>query len=229
MTDVVKRLAILVLAIVSGDVAGQESAPTFRLHIDGAADSSRIRVEYMLRGPFGGSGRQLRGSADIAIPLVVDGQSARSLRALVFCPGYRIARVVIPDVAAQMESRVALDALAARHLNGKIEFAGGAQPRTFILDIDVWVGSAHQFFGIVDGAVGEFDVAEAVVSAAGKFSVLIPDLAEDEALQAPGLPSMLRFQARDAATGNFVFDLMPSQVAIDDLLPALVLSASPAR
>ena len=226
---VVKRLAVLVLAIVCGNAAGQESAPSFRLHIDGAADSSGIRVQYMLRGPFGGSGQRLRGSADIDIPLVVDGQSAQSLRALVFCPGYRIVRVEIPDVAAQTDLRVALDALAVRHLSGKVEFADGAKPRSFILDVDVWVGSSHRFFGIVDGAVTEFDVAEAVVSADGDFSVDVPDLAEDEALQSPDLPSTLRFHARDAATRNFVFDLLPSQVAIDELSEALVLTASPAR
>jgi hypothetical protein len=225
----VKRLAVLVLAIALGNVAAQESAPSFRLHIDGAADPSRVRVEYMLAGPFGGNGRLLRGSADIDIPLVVNGQSARSLRALIFCPGYRTVSVEIPDVAAQTDLRVALDALAVRHLNGKVEFTGGADPRSFMLDIDVWVGSSHKFFGIVDGPPATFDVAEAVVSANGDFSVVVPDLAQDEALQSPELPSVLRFHARDAATGNFVFDLLPNQIALDDLPQALVLTASPAR
>jgi hypothetical protein len=56
----------------------------------------------MLAGPFGGYRSQLHGSADyIDIPIVVEGQPARSLKAIVFCPGYHTVRVEIPDVAAQ--------------------------------------------------------------------------------------------------------------------------------
>jgi hypothetical protein len=65
------------------------------------------------------------------------------------------------------------------------------------------------------------------VSAQGDFSVVVADLAEDDEFRSPGLPSVFRFQARDAATGNSVFDLKPSMVAIEDLPQALVLSASP--
>jgi hypothetical protein len=229
MRDSVKRLAIVVLAIVSGNVAGQESATSLRLHVDGAADPSVVRVQYMLAGPFGGSGRQLRGSANIDIPLVVDGQSAQSLKAIVFCPGYRTARVEIPDVAAQTDLHVVLDALPVRHVTGTVEFVGGADPRSFVLEIDVEVASSHEFFGIMDGPLTTFDVAEAVVSAEGNFAAVIPDLAEDKTLQSPRGSSVFRFQARDAATGNFVFDLSPEQVAIEDLPHALVLSASPPR
>jgi hypothetical protein len=183
----------------------------------------------MLSGAFGGYGSQLRGSANIDIPIVVEGQSAQSLRAIVFCPGYHSVHVDIPDVAAQTEWRVRLDALAVRRLTGTVEFADGANPRSFVLDIDVTVGASHQFFGIVDGPVTTFDVAQAVVSAEGNFSVLLADVAEDESLQSAIFPSEFQFHARDAATGNFVFDLTPSRVATRDLPQALVLSASPAR
>lgn len=223
---IVKRLAFVVLAIVSGEVACQESAPSLRLHVEGAADPSIVRVEYMLAGPFGGSRRQLRGSANIDIPTVVDGQSAQSLKAIVFCPGYHLARVEVPDVAAQTDLHVVLDALPARRVTGTVEFVDGADPKSFVLDIDVVVASSHEFFEIVDGPLTTFDVAEAVVSAKGDFSAVIADLAEDKTLQSPRESSVFRFQARDAATGNFVFDLMPGTVAIEDLPQALVLSAS---
>ena len=183
----------------------------------------------MLAGPFGGYGRQLRGSANLDIPIVVDGQAARSLRAIVFCPGYHSVRVDIPDVAEQTELRVALDALAVRRLTGTVEFADGADPRSFVLDMDVEVASSHELFGIVDGPLTTFDVAEAVVSSAGDFSAVIADLAEDRALQSAHLSSVFQFRARDAATGNFVFELKPKTVAIEELPPALVLSASPPR
>lgn len=224
-----KRLAVVVLAIVSGQVAGQESASSLRLHVDGAADPSIVRVEYMLAGPFGGYRSQLRGSANIDIPLVVHRQSAQSLKAIVFCPGYRTARVEIPDVTAQTDLHVVLDALPVRHVTGTVEFAGGAAPRSFVLDIDVMVASSHEFFGIMDGPLTTFDVAEAVVSAEGDFAADIPDLAEDKTLQSPRGSSVFRFHARDAATGNFVFDLAPEPVAVEDLPQALVLSASPPR
>jgi hypothetical protein len=118
----VNRLAVIVVAIVSGDVACQESASSLRLHVDGAADPS-----------------------------------------------------------------------------------------------------------IVDGPVATFDVSEAVVSADGNFSVVIADLAGDEGLQSTRYPSEFRFHARDAATRNFVFELVPGRVAIDDVPQPLVLTASPAR
>jgi hypothetical protein len=227
---IVKRLAVVIVAIVSGEVACQESAPSLRLHVDGAADPSAVRVEYMLAGPFGGYRTQLRGSAKhIDIPIVVDGKSARSLKAIVFSPGCYTARVEIQDVAAQTNLRVVLDPLPGRRLTGTVEFVGGANPRSFVLDINVMIGSSREFFGIADGPLTTFDVAEAVVSAEGDFSVAISDLAEDRTLRSPLLPSVFRFQARDAATGNFVFDLMPKEVAIEDLPQALVLSASPAR
>jgi hypothetical protein len=229
VASVVKRLAVLVVAIVSGEVACQESAPSLRLNIDGVADPSLVRVQCMLSGPFGGHGFQLRGSNPIDIPIVVEGQSARSLKAIVFYPGYHTARVEIPDVTAQTELRVRLDPLAFRRLTGTVEFVDGANPRSFVLDIDVMVGSSHEFFGIIDGPVTTFDVAQAVVSAEGKFSVLVADLAADESLQSPRLPSEFRFLARDAATGNFVFELTPGRVATRDLPQALVLSASPPR
>ena len=223
------RLAVVVVvALVSGEAAGQESASSLRLHVEGAADPSIVRVEYMLAGPFGGYRRQLRGSATVDIPIVVDGQPAQSLKAIIFCPGYRTVQVAIPELAAQTELRVALDALAARPLTGTVEFVNGATPRSFVLDIDVVLGSSHKFFGIIDGAPTTFDVAQAVVSPEGDFSVVIADLAQDESLQSPDLPTVFRFQARDAATGNFVFDLQPRNVAIEELPPELVLSASPA-
>ena len=67
------------------------------------------------------------------------------------------------------------------------------------------------------------------MSAEGDFSVAISNLAEDRTLLSPLLPSVFRFHARDAATRNFVFDLMPRELAIEDLPQALVLSASPVR
>lgn len=209
--------------------ARPESVPSLRLHVDGAADPSTVRVEYMLAGPFGGFRSQLRGSANIDIPIVIDGQPARSLRAIVFCPGYRIARVEIPDLVAQTDLRVALDALPVRRVTGKVEFVGNAVPRSFVLGIDVMVASSREFFGIVDGSLTTFDVTEAVVSSAGDFSVAIADLAEDRTLQSAHESSVFRFMARDAATGNFVFELKPKKIAIEELLPALVLSASPPR
>ena len=183
----------------------------------------------MLAGPFGGYRSQLRRSAIIDIPIVVHGQSAQSLKAIVFCPGYRTARVEIPDVAAQTDLHVVLDPLPVRAVTGRVEFAGGAAPRSFVLQIDVEIASSHEFFGIVDGPLTTFNVAEAVVTAEGDFAADISDLAEDKTLQSPLLSSVFRFHAREAATGNFVFDLSPKQVAIEDLPRALVLSASPPR
>jgi hypothetical protein len=227
---IVKRLAIVVVAIVSGEAACQESAPSLRLHVDGPADPSIVRVEYMLAGPFGGYRTQLRGSAKhIDIPIAVDGKSARSLKAIVFSPGYHTARVEIQDMAAQTDLRVVLDPLPSRRLTGTVEFVGGTNPRSFVLNINVMIGSSREFFEIVDGPLTTFEVAKAVVNADGDFSVAISDLAEDRTLQSPLLPSVFRFQARDAATGNFVFELMPREVALDDLPEVLTLSASPAR
>jgi hypothetical protein len=230
---VVKRLAVVAVAVVCGEAACQEPAPTLRLHVDGVANPSMIRVEYMLSGPFGGYRNQVRASArDIDIPIAVEGRSARSLKAIVFCPGYHTARLEIPDVAAQTELRVALDALPVRRVNGKVEFVGGAKPRGFVLEIDVMVPSTHQFFGIADGAATTFDIAEAMVSAQGDFSAVIADLGRDVGLQALDrsgvVPSVFLLHARDAATRNFVFDLTPREIAIEGFPRALVLSASPA-
>jgi hypothetical protein len=80
---------------------------------------------------------------------------------------------------------------------------------------------------VVDGPPTAFDVAEVVVSADGSFSLVLPDLAEDASLESPVFPSELRFYARDAATGNFLFDLVPDKIAIRDLPAALVLSTAP--
>ncbi|HKS58430.1 MAG TPA: hypothetical protein VJS12_24245, partial [Steroidobacteraceae bacterium] len=161
MKAVAKALAVIVLAIASGEAACQESAPTLRLHVDGAADASVIQVEYMLAGPFGGYRTQVRGSAkQIHIPIAVRGQPAQSLKAIVFSPGYHTARIVIEDVAAApTDLHVTLDPLPVRRLSGTVEFVGGAKPRSFILDIDVHVGSSHAFFGIMDGPLTKFDVA----------------------------------------------------------------------
>jgi hypothetical protein len=112
-------------------------------------------------------------------------------------------------------------------LAGTVEFVGGAHSRSFVLDIDMTIPSAHQFFGILDGAVTAFDVSEAVVSVEGAFSAAIADFAEDETLRTPGEPNVLRLRARDAVTRNFVFDLRPSEVALEDTPQTLVLSASP--
>jgi hypothetical protein len=227
MACVVKRLAVLVVAIVSGEVAPQESASSLRLHVGGAADSSNVEVAYMLYGPFGGYGSRLRATAkDIDIPIVVEGRWARSLKAIVFSPGFHTARIEVPDVTAQSDLRVVLDPLPIRRLTGRVEFVGGAKPRSFVLDIDVMVGSSQEFFGIADGLATVFDVAEAAVSAKGDFSVAISDLAEDGALQSPVIPSVFRFHARDATTRNFVFELTPDEIAIRDLPQTLILSAA---
>jgi hypothetical protein len=229
MAAAAKWIAAVVFAIVSGDVVCQESGATLRLRIDGPPDPSMVRVEYMLVGPFGGYRSQMQGSADyVDVPVAVDGQAARSLKALVFCPGYRTVRVDIPDVASQSELRIVLDDLPVRNLTGIVDFATETTPRSFVLDIDVMAYSAHEFFGIVDGSVTTFDLAEAVVSAAGQFALVLPDMTKDEALQSRGLPNVLRLRARDATTLNLVFDLAPAQIAFDDMpAESVALAASP--
>ena len=220
---------LLACALLPNRSAAAESVPSLRLHVDGAVDPSLVRVEYLLAGPFGGSRSQLRGPGHMDIPTVIDGQSAHSLKAMIFCPGYHIARVEVPDLAAQTDLRVALDPLPVRRVTGTVEFVGNTVPRSFVLDIEVMVASSREFFEIVDGPLTTFDVAEAVVSSAGAFSAVIADLSEDRTLQSANEPSVFRFQAREAATGNFVFDLKPKTIAIDELPPALVLSASSPR
>ncbi len=53
-----------------------------------------------------------------------------------------------------------------------------------VLVVDYYAGWAHEFFGIIDGAVTTFRVATIPVDSERTFAVAVPDLANDPVVRA---------------------------------------------
>jgi hypothetical protein len=210
----------------------QATAPKLRLTILGGGQPRFVWFEGIidLIGGGGGASRSMQRldattpEITIGIPGMLLGRHDVRMRALLISPGYQTVVIDVSGTTRRPVIPVTLTPLPSRTLTGTVAFADGAEARPFTLTVSLRVSAANDPFGIFAQSMSTIqDVAEAAVDETGRFTLVIPDVARDRMLAAPGNRFLL------SARGTpFVLD--PGEIDLDRRTDAaLDLSASPRR
>jgi hypothetical protein len=210
-------LAMAVLqSLASQTQSGPEISPSVSISLPPNIPSETIQIAYYLVGPFGGYGgyvEQRAGVHSYEITTSVEGEAANEIRMIVYAPGCGIQTFVVPLAD---DSKVKQDFECQRvpsvMLSGQIvpnELVRDKNAELIITYMAFW---AHEFFGIVDGAVTEFRLATVTPDANGMFQVDLPHFSVD-ATPSPSEPrASLCLMLRDAKSWNHIASNLEPEV-----------------
>src|SRR5256885_1108215 len=106
-------LNLIGLAIVTLDASqAVTSGRIVRLRFPDRADLRGLSIQYYLVGSFGGYGSFLRTSPDVREYVVEtsrDGQQATTLKAIIYCPGYRFVLVNESELESHRSHTLSID------------------------------------------------------------------------------------------------------------------------
>ena len=175
-------------------------------------DLTDLSINYFLSGPFGGFGSYVHtkpAERSYDIQAWKTGQAAKTLKAIVYCPGQRfllISESGFGDGAPKILP-LRFEPLGSVPLTGTV--IGWKHPKPVRIEVTYLAFWSHSYFGIVDGAVASFRVASAELSSEGRFAATIPDFGQDPVVTAvaEGERGLLQFVAREPESGNILFFL----------------------
>lgn len=206
-------LAVVGFAVGLGGFQNESSEQAIRLRLPDRADLTGLSIQYFLEGPFGGFGSFVRtdpGVREYALETWRGGQPATTLKAIIYCPGYRIALLRESALAGRRIGTlpIGLEPLGTIPLSGRLTSVPA--PQRLTIEAVYFAYWGHRFFGITDGRVASFTVATSKVAADGAFALNVPDFARDPVVtsfpEGP-LRGSLRLIGREAESGNIPFVL----------------------
>ena len=185
----------------------QSDRQLFFLHLRKTIDTTNLSIKYFLTGSFGGYGGFVATKSntwDYAIETSYENKPARTLKAIIFCPGYEMKLVNVPsfDDSSVRNAPVELQPLPSIPLSGKVILPKSHGVAGFSIEAAYLAYWGHEFFGIADGMVSAFTVAFASISEDGSFSTTVPDFAHDSSINSFKQKGVLRLTLREANTGN---------------------------
>ena len=206
-----QRIVVLASLFLLGSNAGlskprlQLDNQVFSLHFPHTIDTSSMSIRYYLTGAFGGYGGFVRTKSDTwdySIETSYEGKPARTLKAILFCPGYEMKLLHIPSLG-DTEARnvdVELRPLPLIRLAGRVILPKPEASLGLKLNATYSAYWDHEFFGIIDGFVSSFDLASTNVAEDGSFSMMVPDFAHDPAINSFEDRGAIQLIARDRKT-----------------------------
>ncbi len=184
--------------------AAAENSQSISIALPADFPSETVQISYFLRGPFGGSGgyvKQQAGVGSYQISTVVEGKSADEVRVIVYASGCEIQIFIVPLTPnSEPKRQFRCKPVTSARLKGQIvprELVRGVNANLVVHYMAYW---AHEFYGISDGAVITFEVANASPDASGAFSVDLPSFNDD--MRASRQQGGFRLILRDAKTWN---------------------------
>jgi len=210
--------AALVAMAIAAPAAQQARAPrAIRLEFPEVGDLTGLSVRYFLVGPFGGFGSSVRTEANVRtydLEAWQGGQPARTLKAIIYCPGRRFVLISESGFGNDQAKPVPVrfETLGSVPLAGRVTGAALSRLQVEVTYLATW---GHSFFGIYDGAVASFRVGSAELKPDGSFSLLVPDFASDSvvARYSPSERGWFQLVAREPTTGNIAFFLRSNDKA----------------
>src|SRR5262245_10586634 len=160
---------------------------SFLLRLPTTVNTTGLQFSYFMTGAFGGvSNFVITRPAvhDYVIDTSYKNQPARTLKIIIYCPGYGIELLNIPsltDLSAKSAS-FELNPLSTVRFSGKIVAPEGNALKNFKVEVFYLAYWDHEFFGIGDGGVTVFKLASVDAPRDGFFSVAVPDFASDQAI-----------------------------------------------
>jgi hypothetical protein len=210
-------VAVILLAVMPAYIRLAQAqsfsgGQSFLLRLPSTIDTTDLHISYFMAGDFGGFGGFVRTKPNLhgyVIDTSYENKPARTLKIIVYCPGYGIELLNIPSLAdlSAKSASVELKPLTSVQLSGRIVAPEGGARKDFNIEVFYLAYWGHEFFGIVDGFVNTFKLASTDVTPDGSFSVAVPDFARDSAVASFKEKGLLSLKARESKTGNFAYTL----------------------
>jgi hypothetical protein len=164
---------------------------TLVLHAGRPVDHATTSVFAFLSGPFGFFSvppprwRAVAGT-DIVVPTTYGGQTARSLRAIVYVPGFELARVELPTLTTPTtESALSLKPLASRPIRGSVNLSPALTDATIRVSYSLARLVTKLLYGPETSQpggpamVGALELSTGILQPDGSFAMEVPDLVND--------------------------------------------------
>jgi len=192
---------------------GRTTERSVRLRFPDRADLTGLSIQYYLVGSSGRLGGLVHTAPDnreYVVETSQQGEQSNSLKAIVYCPGYRLVLLNESDLSSRQSGAISIDLkpLGWVPLSGWL--ISGPIPRDLNIEATYLAHWGHPFFGIADGAVASFTVATSKVALDGSFLLNIPDFARDPVVtsfQEGPMRGELRLIARESGTQNIPYAL----------------------
>jgi len=208
---------ILAFAVTLGSVllAQEPTAPQHpkvSLLLPFGFDSETVQIDYFMTGPFGGfggSGMWVKTDKDktaYEIDASVEGRAAKNVKVIAWLTGCEIVTLNIPIENEKAERKLSCKSLSSIDIKGQvfpIEMINGAT-EIDVRSLGFW---SHQFFGISDGPVVQFQIGKVTPDVGGAFEIKLPDLASQEGMS----NGEFQFILREKNTGNILAFLKPME------------------
>lgn len=214
-TPINLALAIVCTATLfsTSDRALADESPGFRITFPDDIPIKDVAITAGLSGSFGlfvGPPDEPANPHEYILRTTSPGVGAEALRAIIYCPGYKILKVERsrPDpldghMLAKMEK------LPMVRLSGELHFEKEIPRSDLILSVRYSAWWAMDFFHMIDGGIGMFTVATVPVRRDGSFSVDIPDFSKDPVSMAGPSKADIGFFVY-GKTGGFSGDVVPT-------------------
>jgi hypothetical protein len=163
-------------------------------------------------GGYGGYAARQTGVDSYEIPTIVEGKAATEIRMIVYASGCEIQQFVVPLAEhSRVSQEFPCQPVETVKLSGKIvpnELVSDNNAELVVTYMAYW---AHGFYGIVDGAVTEFQIATVSPDANGTFQVDLPYFTVDAVASSSERRASFRLMLRDSKTWNHIASLEPEK------------------
>jgi hypothetical protein len=239
-------VAVIMLALLPA-YAGRAQAQnlsgsqSFLLRLPAKVDTTGLQFSYFMTGAFGEVFNFVKATPtvhDYEIDTSYKNMPAKTLKIIIYCPGYSIELLNIPSLTglSDKSASVELKPLPAVRLTGKIVAPERNARKNFKIEVSYVVYWVREFFGSAVGFRTTFKLASVGALRDGSFSVAVPDFTRDPAIASFKRKGAIELRARDPKTGNFAYRLesaeRPGIDAEFEIAPKyneLVLYAKPYR
>jgi TonB family protein len=189
-----------------------------------------VQIFYFLIGPFGGYGgyaEQRPGLHSYEIPTMVEGKAASEVRMIVYASGCEMNTFTLSLTGhSKIKQNFECQRAATVHLWGKIAPSNLARESNAEVVVSYMALWAHEFFGIRDGMVSEFQLATVSPDSQGAFDVDLPYFAADVAAAPFQRKASFSLKLCDSETGNLIaYNLTPTAPDLRLEEPALRILA----
>jgi hypothetical protein len=212
------------------DLGLDRTTGTFVLRLPASVQAERCETQLLQTGAFGGisgvsSAKSERNT--ITIPTGARGKPARTLKAVVWCPGYAVGLIHEPTLEqSNGEIELALQPLPNIEITAKVLPAPSARNLTG-LDVRVlyvanWVCG---FFQLPDCWVPSWFVASAPIGIDGTLRLAVPDFSSDPGVRAYSFPGEFKLAIE---SGGYVLDVIDAAggtspgIGVSSRYPALI-------
>jgi hypothetical protein len=207
---VVGALALLLAAPAAAQTGRVQRSVNIALL--GGILSEKVRIDYVLYGPFGASGNFITprpGLTSYQIPSYLDGKAAGEVKGFIWAAGCKIMKFEDLLVnSADVQESFSCSPLRTVNLVGRIRNARLSK-KPVEVRVDYLAEWACNFFGLGDCMVPQIEVGIVKPDADGSFAIDLPDFGADPIASASQGRAEFQLVLREAQTWNPIAYLVP--------------------